>query len=78
MLILVKQRVDFTEANLSNVNLLGVYPVDSIFYNTNLKNAKINTCLEHDVFSRIINKILRSIEGLNLEFFEKLIISACK
>ena len=70
--------VDFTDADLTNVNLLYVYPVDSIFDDANLTNAKINTCLEHDVFSRILNKILRSIEGLNLEFFEKLIISACK
>ena len=70
--------VDFTDADLTSVNLLYVYPVDSIFDDTILKNAKINTCLEHDIFSRILNKILRSIEGLNFEFFEKLIISACK
>ena len=70
--------VDFTDADLTSVNLLYVYPVDSIFDNANLMNAKINTCLEHDILSRILNKILRSIEGLNFEFFEKLIISACK
>ena len=70
--------VDFTGADLTNVNLLYVYPVDSIFDNANLMNAKINTCLEHDILSRILNKILRSIEDLNLEFFEQLIISACK
>ena len=69
--------VDFTDADLTSVNLLYVYPVDSIFDDTILKNAKINTCLEHDIFSRILNKILRSIEGLNSEFFEKLIISVC-
>ena len=62
--------VDFTDADLTNVNLLYVYPVDSIFDDANLTNAKINTCLEHDVFSRILNKILRSIEGLNLEFLK--------
>jgi len=70
--------VDFTGADLTNVNLLYVYPVDSIFDNANLMNAKINTCLEHDMLSRILNKILRSIEDLNLEFFEQLIISGCK
>ena len=69
--------VDFTDADLTSVNLLYVYPVDSIFDDTILKNAKINTCLEHDTFSKILNKILRSIEGLNSEFFEKLIISVC-
>ena len=72
------RNVDFTGADLTNVNLLYVYPVDSIFDNANLMNAKINTCLEHDMLSRILNKILRSIEDLNLEFFEQLIISACK
>ena len=69
--------VDFTDADLTSVNLLYVYPVDSIFDDTILKNAKINTCLEHDIFSKILNKILRSIEGLNSEFFEKLMISVC-
>ena len=69
--------VDFTDADLTSVNLLYVYPVDSIFDDTILKNAKMNTCLEHDTFSKILNKILRSIEGLNSEFFEKLIISVC-
>ena len=69
--------VDFTDADLTSVNLLYVYPVDSIFDDTILKNAKMNTCLEHDIFSRILIKILRSIEGLNSEFFEKLIISVC-
>ena len=69
--------VDFTDADLTSVNLLYVYPVDPIFDDTILKNAKINTCLEHDTFSKILNKILRSIEGLNSEFFEKLIISVC-
>ena len=69
--------VDFTDADLTSVNLLYVYPVNSIFDDTILKNAKINTCLEHDIFSKILNKILRSIEGLNSEFFEKLIISVC-
>ena len=69
--------VDFTDADLTSVNLLYVYPVNSIFDDTILKNAKINTCLEHDTFSKILNKILRSIEGLNSEFFEKLMISVC-
>ena len=69
--------VDFTDANLSNVSLLDVYPVHTIFDNTNLDDAEINTCLQHDLISRIINKILRSITNLNFEVFEQLLISVC-
>ena len=69
--------VDFTDANLINANLLHIYPIDSIFDNTNLNDAKINTCLKHDIISRILNKMLRSIENSNLEFFEGLIINVC-
>jgi len=69
--------VDFTDANLSNVSLLDVYPVHTIFDNANLDDAEINTCLQHDLISRIINKILRSITNLNFEVFEQLLISVC-
>ena len=69
--------VDFTDANLSNVSLLDVYPVHTIFDNANLDDAEINTCLQHDLISRIINKILRSITNLNFEVFEQSLISVC-
>ena len=69
--------VDFTNSNLANANLLDVYPVNTIFDNTNLDGAEINTCLQHDIISRIINKILRSTAELNLEVFEKLLIGIC-
>ena len=69
--------VDFTNSNLANTNLLDVYPVNTIFDNTNLDDAEINTCLQHDIISRIINKILRSTAELNLEVFEKLLIGIC-
>jgi len=69
--------VDFTDSNLVNANLLDVYPVNAIFDNTNLDNAEINTCLQHDIISRIINKILRSITNLNFEVFEQSLISVC-
>ena len=69
--------VDFTDANLSNVILLDVYPVHTIFDNTNLDDAEINTCLQHDLISRIINKILRSITSLNFKIFEQSLISVC-
>ena len=69
--------VDFTDANLSNVSLLDVYPVHTIFDNANLDDAEINTCLQHDLISRIMNKILRSITNLNFEVFEQSLISVC-
>ena len=45
------------------------------------KESKINTCLEHDFISRILNKILREIRSGNFDFlniFEKSIIQLCK
>ena len=69
--------VNFTGADLINANFLNIYPIDSIFDNTDLSDAKINTCLKHDIVSRILNKVLRSIENSNLGFFEELIINAC-
>ena len=70
-------RVDFTNYILTNVDLSGIYPIESVFDNTEFYNSKINTCLEHDIISKILNKILRNINSLNLEFFEKFIINIC-
>ena len=69
--------VNFTGADLINANFLNIYPIESIFNNTDLSDAKINTCLKHDIVSRILNKVLRSIENSNLGFFEELIINLC-
>ena len=69
--------VDFTNSILNNVDLSGIYPIESIFDNTEFYNSKINTCLEHDMLSRILNKILRSISGLNSSFLEQMISGIC-
>ena len=69
--------VNFSDTNFENASLLDIYPIDSAFNNVEFNNTEINTCLNHDVFSRIFNKILRSIDNLGLEIFENLIIDIC-
>ncbi len=69
--------VDFTNSILNNVDLSGIYPIESVFDNTEFYNSKINTCLEHDTLSRVLNKILRSIGGLNSSFLEQMISGIC-
>jgi len=72
---------NFTESNLSGVNFLNAYPFETTFNNviTN-EQTQINTCLEHDLFSRILNKMLRSIRQPNFSFlegFEWLLVQMC-
>ena len=70
----------FIETSFSKVNLLEVYPFStdfdgSIFADDN----KINTCLESDLYSKIINKVLREIRE-NLTFFsfmENILTGSC-
>ena len=69
--------VNFSNTNFENANLLDIYPIDSTFNNVEFNNTKINTCLNHDILSRIFNKILRSIDNSGLEIFENLIINIC-
>ena len=69
--------VDFTNSVLNNVDLSGIYPIESVFDNTEFYNSKINTCLEHDTLSRILNKILRSIGSLNSSFLGQMISGIC-
>ena len=70
-------QVDFTNSILNNVDLSGIYPIESVFDNTEFYNSKINTCLEHDILSRILNKILRSIDDLDFSFLGQMIIGIC-
>ena len=70
-------QVDFTNSILNNVDLSGIYPIESVFDNTEFYNSKINTCLEHDILSRILNKILRSIDDLDSSFLGQMIIGIC-
>ena len=72
---------NFTESNLSGTNLLNVYPFETTFNKviTN-QETQINTCLEHDLSSRILNKMLRSIRQPNFSFlegFEWLFVQMC-
>ena len=69
--------VEFTNSNLDYASLLDVYPMDSIFNDVEFSNTKINTCLNHDILSRVFNKILRTIDNLGLEIFENIIIDVC-
>ena len=70
-------QVDFTNSILNNVDLSGIYPIESVFDNTEFYNSKINTCLEHDILSRILNKILRNIDDLDSSFLGQMIIGIC-
>ncbi len=52
--------INFNESTMKDVNLKNIYPIDSTFNNVlYIGDNKINTCLDHDVFSKLINKILR-------------------
>ena len=72
----------FLGSDLSGINIIDIYPIETSFENVIIsKESKINTCLEHDFISRILNKILREIRSGNLDFlniFEKSIIQLCK
>jgi aldose sugar dehydrogenase len=69
--------VNFLNTDLTNSNFLDIFPIESKFENSNLDNAEINTCLKHDTVSRIINKILRTIDSWNFEFLEKVFVNIC-
>ena len=63
------------------VNLKNIYPIDSTFNNVSfIDENEINTCLEHDEFSRLINKILRMLrqdDQTKFELLENLLITMC-
>ena len=65
--------VNFNGANMSGVNLIDIYPIDSNFDNVSFsEKSKVNTCLEHDNLSRLINKILRTFRQNDQRLFEPL------
>ncbi len=68
---------NFSNANLSQANLLDIYPINSNFDRSDLTDSKINTCLEHDLFSRMINKILRTLQNSNLSFLNTTLVNLC-
>ena len=56
---------NFSDAKFSEVNLSNIYPISSNFKNADFDNSsKINTCLEDDLFSKILNRVFR-ITGIN-------------
>ena len=72
----------FLDSDLSGTNFIDVYPIETSFENVIItKESKINTCLEYDLISKILNKILREIRSDDFNFlniFEKPIIQLCK
>ena len=72
----------FLDSDLSGTNFRDVYPIETSFENVIItKESKINTCLEYDLISKILNKILREIRSDDFNFlniFEKPIIQLCK
>ena len=59
----------FDESTLSGTNFLGVYPFETSFKDIDVSDTtKTDSCLEHDIGSRIINKILREIRNGDLSF----------
>ena len=72
----------FDESVLSGTNFLGVYPFETTFENVIItEHTVIDSCLEHDTLSRIINKILREIRNGNLsylDFVEPSLIGLCR
>ena len=73
--------VDFTNSDMSGSFLLDVYPMNSNFENVRFdQNTKINTCLNSDLTSKIINRIIRTTNANNSPFLEPLrdiLISIC-
>ena len=70
-------QVDFTNSIFNNTDLSGIYPIESVFNNVEFYNSKINTCLEHDILSKILNKILRNSGSLDLTFVRQMLTSIC-
>lgn len=73
--------VDFSGSDLSGANLLGTYPYSTNFENVKYSNkTETDSCLNTDLSSRALNKILREIRERNFilfEPFEHLIIQIC-
>ena len=70
-------QVDFTNSIFNNADLSGIYPIESVFNNVEFYNSKINTCLDHDILSKILNKILRNIGALDSTFVRQMLTSIC-
>jgi len=74
-------KTDFNKSDLSGIDLMNVYPINSNFENVVFsENSQINTCLEHDYVSRVINKIFRIFNINNDKVFEgikEILLNVC-
>ena len=72
----------FDGSDLSKANFLGTYPFKTTFDQVDFSDmTEIDSCLNHDIFSRIINKILRDIrndEFSFLSFMESPLVKLCQ
>ena len=73
--------VDFSNSNMSGSFLLDIYPMNSNFENVHFdQDTKINTCLNSDLISKIVNRIFRTTNVNNspsLEPLQNILISIC-
>jgi len=60
--------VDFSNSKISNSNFKGSIPYSSNFTNTEImKNTVTDSCIDDNLISRILNKMLREIREYNSE-----------
>ena len=73
--------VNFNGAYMSGVNLIDIYPINSNFDDVSFSEKNnVNTCLEHDYLSKLINKILRTFRQNDQTLFgplENLLMKIC-
>ena len=73
--------VDFSNSNMSGSFLLDIYPMNSNFENVRFdQDTKINTCLNSDLISKIVNRIFRTTNVNNspsLEPLQNILLSIC-
>ena len=75
-------RTNFTNSDLSSSNLQGIYPYTTDFTDVIFsEETKTDSCLDIDLFSRALNRMLREIRQIDseiLEPLESLIVQICK
>lgn len=74
-------QASFLGSDLSGANLLGVYPYSTIFDDVIFsEETQTDSCLDIDILSRVLNRILRELRQLDNEFLEpleSLIVQIC-
>ena len=73
--------VDFSNSNMSGSFILDIYPMNTNFENVHFdQDTKINTCLNSDLISKIVNRIFRTTNVNNspsLEPLQNILLSIC-